>query len=183
MGNKVRGFSLMELMVTMVLLGILVAFAIPAISGSSGNNAKIDGFANDLRGALQFSRLEAIRLGKNVTIAPHDGATWTSGWFVTHQNMNAVTNNLEKKILREYRPDVGYPGMTNPPLQNPVRAPGITEKLALTFNGRGEITDIDAARFAIQCVENATPTDAFIVQVLISGQVAVDDLRRNGGCQ
>ncbi|KPW87110.1 type IV fimbrial biogenesis protein FimU [Pseudomonas congelans] len=71
-----KGFSLIELLVTVSLVGILAAIAIPNFTSSIQSN-KADTELSDLQRALNYARLEAINRGVTVRIAPTSGTAWT----------------------------------------------------------------------------------------------------------
>lgn len=83
-----RGFTLIELMVTIAVAAILMALAAPSMTTLIGSN-RIQAEAASLVGDMQFARAEAIKRGIDVTICPSsDGAaclattSWHSGWMV-----------------------------------------------------------------------------------------------------
>lgn len=61
-----RGFSLIELMVTLVILVLLVLAAVPSI-GSWLDNTRIRNQADSLIGGLQAARAEAVRTNQSVS--------------------------------------------------------------------------------------------------------------------
>lgn len=83
-----RGFTLIELIVTVVILAILVTLIVPSFNNAS-LSSKLSGFANDLVASAQLARSEAIKRNSNVTMcASEDGDTcgttagWELGWIV-----------------------------------------------------------------------------------------------------
>lgn len=82
-----RGFSLVELMVTIVILGVLLAMAAPSFSEMVRNN-RSQAAANELVSALNSARMEAIKRGQRVSLCPSSngtscsGASWQGGWIV-----------------------------------------------------------------------------------------------------
>ena len=82
MWHSNRGFSLIELMVALVVLGVLAALAAPAFNGLF-DRSRADSESGALVGALNLARLEAINRSQNATVAPVDDDDWTSGFTVT----------------------------------------------------------------------------------------------------
>jgi len=83
------GFSLVELMVTVAVLGVITAIAIPSF-GEILDSSRRTSVAGELASDFSLARTEAARRGKRVTVCvSNDGATcssaatdWKSGWIV-----------------------------------------------------------------------------------------------------
>ena len=81
------GFTLIELMVTMAVVGILAVVAVPAMTAMINGN-RLAGTSGEMAASLQLARSEAMRRNSRVTIcASADGATCTnssdwSSWIV-----------------------------------------------------------------------------------------------------
>ena len=73
---SIRGFTLVELMVTLAVAAILLAIAVPSFRGMLERN-RVSAQSNDMLGALQATRSEAIR--KNAT---HRFCNTSTGWIV-----------------------------------------------------------------------------------------------------
>lgn len=76
-----RGFSLLELMVTVAVLAILASVAMPAFT-SLINRDRMTSRANELVALFQYARSEAVRLNSRVVLCPSvDGASCSgSDW-------------------------------------------------------------------------------------------------------
>jgi type IV fimbrial biogenesis protein FimT len=61
-----RGFTLIELMVGITVLGILAAVAVPSFTNMINRN-RLAGQSNELLAAIQYARTEAIRTSRRVT--------------------------------------------------------------------------------------------------------------------
>lgn len=88
MTTKSRGFTLIELMVTISVLAILVTIGMPSLQ-TFIQNSRLQSQSASLIGDLNYARAEAVRLGSPVAVcASADGATcsgaavWETGWVV-----------------------------------------------------------------------------------------------------
>jgi type IV fimbrial biogenesis protein FimT len=76
------GFTIIELMTTLVILGILIAVAIPSFNDLVVGT-RIKGAASDIYASLTLARSEAIKRNTNVTVGPvTSGGLWANGWEV-----------------------------------------------------------------------------------------------------
>ena len=85
--NKQFGFTLVEMMVTILVLAVLLGIGVPSFQTMIQRN-RLTTVTNDLVGALQFARSEAVRRGIEVTLCSGQGGcsgTWVDGWVVRNQ--------------------------------------------------------------------------------------------------
>jgi type IV fimbrial biogenesis protein FimT len=80
------GFTLLELMTTLAVAGIVLAVGVPSYLSVVRNNRAATN-ANELVSALTIARSEAIRRGDRVSLCRSDdgascGGTWEDGWIV-----------------------------------------------------------------------------------------------------
>lgn len=105
------GFSLIELMVTIAVLAILVAVALPSFTHTIRNN-QFQALQDSLLSAFQFARSEAINRNSAVSICPSvngqscsGNANWNNGWII-YQDSGAGNSSAIEQILRVERLDV-----------------------------------------------------------------------------
>ena len=104
MKQKTSGFTLIELIIAMGILGILVSIAAPGFKDSM-KDKRLTAGANDFISALQYAKSEALSVSDEVTICPKNTAStdcsgaadWGQGWliFVDADNSQTVTNAEE----------------------------------------------------------------------------------------
>lgn len=81
---------MIELLITLVVLGILVAVAVPSFNNFL-LNSRTSTLANDLTGAVNFARSEAVKRAVAVQVCPGLDETdcaagdWEDGWLVLVQ--------------------------------------------------------------------------------------------------
>lgn len=68
------GFTLIELIITLTIIGILTALAAPGM-GNFIKDQRLSGQTNDFVGDLNFARSEAIKRSTNITICKQDSAS------------------------------------------------------------------------------------------------------------
>jgi type IV fimbrial biogenesis protein FimT len=76
-----RGVTLIELMMTLTVLGILISLAIPSFTDTIRNN-RAQAQASLLVKALKYARSEAVRRGTEVRITATSSSDWNSGWKI-----------------------------------------------------------------------------------------------------
>ena len=85
--NKNNGYTLIELLVTVAILSILLAVALPNFQDTIENNVT-NSQAKLFMTTLNLARSEAIKRGTNVAICPSndgldcDAGSWSTGWVV-----------------------------------------------------------------------------------------------------
>ncbi|WP_279512678.1 GspH/FimT family pseudopilin [Luteimonas aestuarii] len=158
------GFTLIELMVTVAVVGILAMVAVPAMT-SLVNGNRLAGMTGEVTSSLQLARSEAIRRNARVTICGStDGTTCGGGgdwsrWIVTgRDNTTGVV-----EVIR----DNAAPGSVQ--ISGP--AGGIEFRPSGLIDGEEQLT---------VCVPTDSPEqNQRVITVMISGNLFTN--RNNGG--
>ncbi|MEW5789725.1 MAG: GspH/FimT family pseudopilin [Pseudomonadota bacterium] len=157
----VGGFTLVELLVTITIVGILATIAVPNF-WVMVQNTRISTMSTDLTLALQYAKSEAVKRNVRVylcanndadTDCPGAGAGWSNGWRV--QTGNCEDDAVGATALRKWDPSSGV---------NVCYGAGQTD---ITFLGTG-FTSGDMGTYAI--CDNRGPTSAKGVILTLQGR-------------
>jgi len=78
--SKAAGFTLVEMMIAITVLGILSAVALPSLTDLV-RGQRVKTASSDVYASLIYARSEAIKRAANVTIVPNT-TDWAAGWKV-----------------------------------------------------------------------------------------------------
>lgn len=92
MKRTAHGFTLIELMVTVAVIGITLSIAIPSFRGMVVDT-RLSAQSNDMLGALKYTRSEAVKRNTRVTLCKKTVANtcavttsatadWKGGWII-----------------------------------------------------------------------------------------------------
>ena len=154
-----HGFTLIELMVSLTVAGILLAIAVPAFN-SFLQNDRDTGQANSLVESLTYARSEAVKRASpnGITFCPSasgtacDAGPWTEGWIVIYIDPVTPANTTVLQAV---------PALSGTNTVTTVVGPGT----GITFNTNGtallapfklRICDQRGAKFARQVEVNLT---------------------------
>jgi type IV fimbrial biogenesis protein FimT len=112
-----RGFTLIELLVVIAMVAILAALAAPSFNELRVNQ-KVSSYSSDLFASVMQARNESLRLSRQVTVAPMDGADWKTGWRIfVDMNTNSTFDSGTDTLV--------------------VTTPALTENVSITGPGGG----------------------------------------------
>jgi type IV fimbrial biogenesis protein FimT len=113
---KQSGFTLIELIVTMTILGIMLAIGVPSYQ-SITTSMRMSGEIDSLMGDLKFARSEAVKRGLNVFACPTastacsaTNTNWSSGWIIhdaTTPSTLRISPSLASGDTLTWTPDSG----------------------------------------------------------------------------
>lgn len=111
--EKQHGFTLYELLITIVVIGVILALGVPNL-GDFTRNSRVTAAANDFHGSFLLARSEAARAKANVTIcasdepfgtAGCDGASFEDGWIIfVDINGDGARAGTDENVLRAHGP-------------------------------------------------------------------------------
>ncbi|QDI03104.1 prepilin-type N-terminal cleavage/methylation domain-containing protein [Xanthomonas cerealis pv. cerealis] len=172
--SRLRGFTLVELMVTVAVLAIIMALAFPSFTMLIRSN-RLTSTANELVAALQVSRSEAVRLNGGVSLCRSDnGSTCASGGDWTH----VLTVARDGTVLRTTTLRTGL-SVSSSALD------ALGDKL--TFNADGIARDsngtpLNSDAVLVVCMPVTSPSDN-VRSVSMSGGSRVSIARSSNGGQ
>ena len=99
--GRLPGFTLIEMLVAIALMGILLAFALPSFN-SLIDKHRVEAMASSLMASVSHARSEAARRGQTVVIRQRSecsSADWSCGWDTV------VGSGDSFEIVRRQDPD------------------------------------------------------------------------------
>ncbi|MBZ4192818.1 MAG: Tfp pilus assembly protein FimT/FimU [Candidatus Contendobacter sp.] len=103
---KFKGFTLIELIITLAIAAIVMTIGVPAFQDMIRNNRMI-AQTNDFISALSFTRSEAIKRGRPVVLCKSSGGAacattgpWDQGWMIFVDTNNNAAVDAGEEILR-----------------------------------------------------------------------------------
>ena len=86
---RAGGFTLLELMVTLTVLGILASIALPSF-GRFIRDQRVKNATFDVYASVTLARSESIKRGSDVAVNPTSAANWALGWRVVDSAGNSI---------------------------------------------------------------------------------------------
>ncbi|HEY0942674.1 MAG TPA: GspH/FimT family pseudopilin [Steroidobacter sp.] len=177
--RRTRGFTILELMITVAVLSILVGVGIPSFQDMMRRN-RLATQTNQLLGALAYARSEAVKRGVRVTVCPandaqdacsDDGRWAQNGMIIFTDNVGAVG---EVTMGDEDDPENNDAILQRLPAaadQNiNIRNPRIL--ISYMQNGNLELPPGEDSQFILAPENCQDPNGARLVQVIAAGRAS-----------
>lgn len=147
---RTKGFTLIEVMVSLAIVGVLAALAAPSFVESI-KRYRVNAIRDDLVASLQLARAEAIRRGKPVVVIRElscqvtlpDSDTWSCGWRVVEDSDSdgsisvGERNNPIQKTTVPVGYDVMHTGLGNQAIASRWGQIGVGQKFVITASSDG----------------------------------------------
>jgi type IV fimbrial biogenesis protein FimT len=89
-----QGFTLIELMVTLVVLAVIVTLAAPSFVTFINNN-RATGATNDLIVSFNLARTEAIKRNGTVLLQSKNGTDWSEGHLIRVSSTSEILRDVD----------------------------------------------------------------------------------------
>lgn len=168
-----RGFTLIEFMIVLVVMGVLITVAIPAYSSMLVNH-RLTSQSNGFLATLHFARSEAIKRNSRVVVCKsttgencNTSGGWHQGWLVfDDRNNNASRDDGEALLRRGQALTEGFSMTGNSPVVSYVSYTplGLSKKVSGAFQA-GTIT---------LCQSATSGGEGRIIVITITGRARVE---------
>ena len=174
-----RGFTLIELMVTLTVLAIVLSLAAPSFASLLASN-RMATQTNELIGALNLARSEAVRRSQPVTLLAAN-ANYSKGWkvFPDANGNGAAASATDPADGLPIRENSAFGGTVTLKRQTCTGSPctyaDSTEAdiTYLVFNERGGISAISTPAYFKVCDPSRTSIKGRLLQVNLVGKISL----------
>ncbi len=182
-----RGFTLIELMVTLAVMAIVLSLAAPSFASLLASN-RMSSQTNEFIGALNLARSEAVRRSQPVALRSNGGdLNFSTGWKVftdgdkdsdSDGGIPGTVTDVDGTVIREASAFTGSPKVkrvTRSAAPAPYTYTDSTtaDRMYLAFTSRGAISATAPAFFKV-CDSANTSVKGRIVQVNVVGKISLD---------
>lgn len=173
--SRNKGFTLIELMVTIAILGVVLGLAVPAM-GDFSVRQRVSGQASELMLALTYARSEAVKLNREIAVLPATNAAtgWSSGWCVgPATGAEEMTNCTDPDRLRNFQAKSGVDVSSN----------FLQSANKLVFQRDGTCTLCGSTPFKVTSTKlQQTANDARCVDINRQGRPSIRKVTRDASC-
>ncbi len=112
--KNLSGFTLYELMITLLIVGVVITLGVPNMAAFT-QNSRMTSTANDLHATFHLARSEAARAKTNITIcasansmtdAANCGGTWDQGYIVFVDNDGDLNRSGAAETIIRAHPQI-----------------------------------------------------------------------------
>lgn len=176
--KKVRGFTLLEVLVVLAIVAILATLTAPSMTAQI-QSATISSNVNTFMADMRFARSESIRLGGGVVMCrsnapeaanPTCGSGsgpgtngWVSGWIIFHDRDNNGNKAASEPLLRVQAPITSMDSISE-------LGGSSSTKFKFTATGRTSLSSATSFQFG---GENYANTTQRVLCVNLSGRARV----------
>ena len=168
-----KGFTIIELMVTLVVLAIVLAIAIPNFSRQVINNNSL-ALGEEFIAALNFARAEAVKRARSVSIcasanstACGNAANWSDGFIVFTDKAAETASSPEIDVILQVWSDFNQDAVID------VKRNGASQSF-IRYTGLGTSARLDDPVTTIQVkMSGCTGEAAKNIRISASGAVAI----------
>lgn len=146
--SRMRGFTAVEMMIVVLIVGIITAIAAPNMAQMI-RNQRVKTTSFDLFSSLTFARSEAVKRNLAVTITPTVAGNWLQGWQVRDSNNELLKEESDRKLNAS---ELTVAGPAN-----------------VTFARTGRLTGVAAPQFSLAATSGSS-TFARCIRVDLSGR-------------
>lgn len=172
---RVKGFTLIELMIAIAILGVIVGLAAPAMSDFAVRQ-RVSGQASELMLALAFARSEAVKQNREIVLLPETNSAsgWSTGWCVgPASGADEMSNCNDPDRLRDFSASTGV-SITSAFLATSPR---------LTFQRDGTCSLCGSNPFKVTSTGlKATGDDARCINITRQGRASLNKITRDASC-
>jgi type IV fimbrial biogenesis protein FimT len=167
--GSARGFTLFELLITIAIVAILASIALPNYSELM-RRMTVSETTNDLVGALNLARSEAVKRGSDVEVVSTGGSDWSGGWAV--QAVNPVASDhgairTHEAVQSDYKVGAAATG-------------GTADSSRVTFDGIGALKNSTAFDINV-CRPSGSPGEADSRRISVSASGIISSRRNTAG--
>ena len=174
-----RGFTLIELMVTLSVLAIVLSLAAPSFASLLASN-RMSTQTNEFMVALNLARSEAVRRAQPVTLLATNANNYSKGWtvFPDLNGDGAATSATDAADGLPIRQSSAFGGTVAVKRQTCTGSPCTysdstdADRMYVVFTGRGAISATVPAYFKV-CDPGNTSVKGRLVQVGVVGKISL----------
>lgn len=175
--KKFTGFTIIDLMLTVMIVGVLLAVAVPAMSSfikDSRQTARV----NELVSLINYSRSQAVGLNSPITLcgtsngSSCNSTSWETGGLIIKGIATFGSTPATTDVLKIIEPQVS--GSTLRRVSNAGTAPPSFNSSIIRFESSGRMNGDDASAFTLCDDRGATSAKGVIINASGQARTAKD---------